>query len=140
VTSERRRLSCGERSFEDHGSESVDQVAKHFQEIEVQQVVSSQPQPTAPSTANRSQRSFRGCVVVYPRREILDPQGKAIAAALARLGFSAVETVRAGKSFEVELRAADRASAEMALAEMGRRLLANPITEDFSFELEEADA
>jgi phosphoribosylformylglycinamidine synthase len=79
-------------------------------------------------------------VVVYPRREILDPQGKAIAAALGRLGFSAVEAVRAGKSFEVELRAADRASAELALAEMGRRLLANPITEDFSFELEEADA
>ena len=102
--------------------------------------MSTQPNPTAPTAASGAQRSFRGRVVVYPRREILDPQGKAIAAALARLGFSAVEGVRAGKSFEVELHAADRAGAESALVEMGRRLLANPITEDFSFELEEADA
>jgi phosphoribosylformylglycinamidine synthase len=76
--------------------------------------------------------------VVYPRREILDPQGKAIAAGLARIGFSSVGAVRAGKSFEVELDAADRAAAERTVLEMGRRLLANPITEDFAFELEEA--
>jgi phosphoribosylformylglycinamidine synthase PurS subunit len=76
--------------------------------------------------------------VVYPRPEILDPQGKAIAAALARIGFSTVASVRAGKSFEVELDAADRPAAERTLLDMGRRLLANPITEDFVFELEEA--
>lgn len=76
---------------------------------------------------------------MYPRREILDPQGKAIAASLSRLGFVAIEAVRAGKSFEVELRAADRVAAERTLVEMARRLLANPITEDFAVELEEAE-
>ncbi|HUP22258.1 MAG TPA: phosphoribosylformylglycinamidine synthase subunit PurS [Thermoanaerobaculia bacterium] len=78
-------------------------------------------------------------MMVYPRREILDPQGKAIASALSRLGFATVEAVRAGKSFEVELRADDQAGAEHILSDMGRRLLANPITEDFWFELEEAE-
>ena len=42
-------------------------------------------------------------VTVYPRREILDPQGKAIGDALSRLGFQGVVSVRAGKSFEIEL-------------------------------------
>ena len=40
-------------------------------------------------------------VTVYPRREILDPQGKAIRDALSRVGFAGVEDVRAGKSFEI---------------------------------------
>jgi phosphoribosylformylglycinamidine synthase len=93
-----------------------------------------------PSTASVTGRRFRARVTVYPRREILDPQGKAIAAALARIGFSAIDGVRAGKSFEVELRAADRAAAERSVADMGRRLLANPITEDFWYELAEAGA
>ena len=85
----------------------------------------------------RLARRFRARVTVYPRREILDPQGKAIAAALERIGIGSIEAVRAGKSFEVELRAADRSGAERAVSDMGRRLLANPITEDFWYELAE---
>ena len=42
-------------------------------------------------------------VTVYPRREILDPQGKAIRDALSRVGFAGVDDVRAGKSFEISL-------------------------------------
>jgi phosphoribosylformylglycinamidine synthase len=99
--------------------------------------VSQQDTTTERSSSTEAPRRFRARVSVYPRREILDPQGKAIASALSRLGFSAVDAVRAGKSFDVELRVADRAGAEKTLVEMGRRLLANPITEDFSFELEE---
>ena len=45
-------------------------------------------------------------VTIYPRREILDPQGKAIRDALARVGFPDVEEVRAGKSFEIRLKVA----------------------------------
>jgi xanthine dehydrogenase small subunit len=46
---------------------------------------------------------MRARVTVYPRREILDPQGKAIRSALAGIGFDQVEEVRAGKSFEITL-------------------------------------
>ena len=51
-------------------------------------------------------------VTVYPRREILDPQGKAIRDALSRIGFAGVEDVRAGKSFEIALGTDDPEAAE----------------------------
>lgn len=78
---------------------------------------------------------MKAIVTVYPRREILDPQGKAIRDALGRIGFEGVEEVRAGKSFEIELAAADREVAGRMLEEMCRRLLANPVVEDYSIDL-----
>jgi phosphoribosylformylglycinamidine synthase PurS subunit len=74
-------------------------------------------------------------VTVYPRREILDPQGKAIRDALARVGFEDVEEVRAGKSFEIRLGHDDRERAEAQLREMCRKLLANTVVEDYTVEI-----
>jgi phosphoribosylformylglycinamidine synthase len=74
-------------------------------------------------------------VTVYPRREILDPQGKAIRDALSRVGFPGVEDVRAGKSFEIFLGTDDPAAAERQLREMCEKLLANTVVEDYSVEL-----
>ena len=74
-------------------------------------------------------------VTVYPRREVLDPQGKAIRNALARIGFAGVEDVRAGKSFEIELGTDDREAARRDLAKMCEKLLANTVVEDYSVEL-----
>ncbi len=78
---------------------------------------------------------MRARVTVYPRPEILDPQGKAIHQALQRIGIGEVEKVRAGKSFEIELRADDPAQARELLAEMCQKLLANTVVEDYEFEL-----
>ena len=78
---------------------------------------------------------MRAKVTVYPRREILDPQGKAISDALQRLGFSQVSDVRAGKSFEIELTAADVAAGEQAVRQMCQKLLVNPVVEDFAVEM-----
>ena len=74
-------------------------------------------------------------VTVYPRREILDPQGKAIRGALARAGFAEVEQVRAGKCFEIDLGLDDPARAEARLREMSAKLLANTVVEDYEIEL-----
>jgi phosphoribosylformylglycinamidine synthase len=74
-------------------------------------------------------------VTVYPRREILDPQGKAIRDALLRVGFPGVQDVRAGKSFEILLGTDDPAAAERQLREMCEKLLANTVVEDYSVEL-----
>ncbi len=74
-------------------------------------------------------------VHVFPRREILDPQGKAIADTLARLGFGEVSEIRAGKAFDIELEAESEEAASRRLDEMCRRLLANPIIEDFTWQL-----
>ncbi len=78
---------------------------------------------------------MRARVIVYPRREILDPQGKAISDALRRVGFATVQDVRAGKSFDIELEAADAASAEQLLRDMCKRLLVNSVVEDFEIEV-----
>ena len=77
--------------------------------------------------------------MVYPRREILDPQGKAIRDALARVGIEGVEDVRAGKCFEVRLDHEDRDQALRQLLEMCQKLLANPVVEDYSVEILDGD-
>jgi phosphoribosylformylglycinamidine synthase len=74
-------------------------------------------------------------VTVYPRREILDPQGKAIRGALARAGFAEVEQVRAGKSFEIDLGLDDPQQAGERLRQMCEKLLANTVVEDYEVEL-----
>ena len=74
-------------------------------------------------------------VTVYPRREILDPQGKAIRDALSRVGFPGVEDVRAGKSFEISLSSQDPEAANRELREMCEKLLANTVVEDYAVEL-----
>jgi phosphoribosylformylglycinamidine synthase PurS subunit len=74
-------------------------------------------------------------VTVYPRREILDPQGKAIRDALSRVGFPGVEDVRAGKSFEISLGTEDPRTADRQLREMCEKLLANTVVEDYSVEI-----
>jgi len=79
-------------------------------------------------------------VTVYPRREILDPQGKAIRNALERVGFAGVEDVRAGKSFEIRLGIDDPAEADRELRRMCEKLLANTVVEDYAVELLPAEA
>lgn len=81
---------------------------------------------------------MRAKVTVYPRREILDPQGKAIRNALRRGGFEEVAEVRAGKSFEIEIDADSEAAARDRLEQMCKKLLSNPIVEDYELELETA--
>lgn len=74
-------------------------------------------------------------VTVYPRREILDPQGKAIRAALARSGFGEVTEVRAGKSFELDLGDVDPQEAADRVAAMCEQLLANTVVEEYQIEV-----
>ena len=70
-------------------------------------------------------------VRVYPREGVLDPQGKAIAAALGRLGHGAVRDVRAGKVFFIEIAGNDAKAAEADARKMAEELLANTTIEGF---------
>ena len=81
---------------------------------------------------------FLARVYVTLKPTVNDPQGLTIRGALHSLGFADVESVRAGKYLEVRIAADDRAKAEEQLAEMCRKLLANPVIEDYRFELEDA--
>ena len=67
---------------------------------------------------------------------VLDAQGDTVKSALETLGFSGVEAVRIGKFMEVTLNSSTKDQAEAQVKDMCRRLLANPVIEDYTFELE----
>ncbi len=80
-------------------------------------------------------------VYVTPKHGILDPQGVAVERSLPALGFDGVSGVRVGKFIELQVAvpagtATDKARAEVD--EMCRKLLANPIIEDYTFTVDEA--
>ena len=78
-------------------------------------------------------------VYVTPKQGILDPQGAAVERSLPNLGFEGVSGVRVGKIIDLVI-ARDGLSREQATAEvddMCRRLLSNPIIEDYTFEITE---
>ena len=67
---------------------------------------------------------------------VLDPQGKAVERSLHSLGYQEVRDVRMGKYIEIELEASSREAAEARIREMCDKLLANPVIEDYRFEIE----
>ncbi|MBC8280929.1 MAG: phosphoribosylformylglycinamidine synthase subunit PurS [Chloroflexi bacterium] len=69
-----------------------------------------------------------------------DPQGVTVLSSLHRLGFDSAGDVRVGKYLLVNIDEADKAKAESAVTEMCQKLLANPVIEDFQFNLEEISA
>ncbi|MEE8336488.1 MAG: phosphoribosylformylglycinamidine synthase subunit PurS [Dehalococcoidia bacterium] len=64
-----------------------------------------------------------------------DPQGLTVVDGLKTLGFDGIDAVRVGKHIEVTLEAAGEAAADRAVTEMCDKLLANPVIEDFSFQV-----
>lgn len=73
-------------------------------------------------------------VTVYPRPEVLDPQGQAIQKALHRVGFDPVREVRAGRSFDVTLEMSDQGEARELLGRMCEKLLAQTVVEEYEIE------
>ncbi|MFC5998659.1 phosphoribosylformylglycinamidine synthase subunit PurS [Quadrisphaera sp. GCM10027208] len=72
----------------------------------------------------------RVVVDVMPKPEILDPQGKAVAAALARLGYGQFTGVRQGKRFELEVDGEVTDEHLAAARDAAATLLSNPVIED----------
>ncbi|WP_347040558.1 phosphoribosylformylglycinamidine synthase subunit PurS [Brachybacterium nesterenkovii] len=72
----------------------------------------------------------RVVVHVMPKPEILDPQGKAVAGALPRLGFDGISSVRQGKRFELEVDGTIDEAALARIREAAETLLSNPVIED----------
>lgn len=69
------------------------------------------------------------------RPSILDPQGKAVEHAIESLGVGPVSHVRIGKYVEFLVDEQDEAAARRATEDVCRRLLANPVMEDFVYDL-----
>jgi phosphoribosylformylglycinamidine synthase subunit PurS len=83
--------------------------------------------------------TFLARVYVTLKPTVNDPQGLTIRGALHSLGFTEVDSVRAGKYIELRLEAKDKTTAEKQVNEMCDKLLANPVIEEYRFEIEPAD-
>ena len=71
-------------------------------------------------------------VTVMPKQGVLDPQGQAVAGALAQLGFADVAEVRIGKRIELAIEGDDPAGQAEAMCE---KLLANALIEEYRVEV-----
>ncbi len=76
-------------------------------------------------------------MTVTRRADIADPQGTTIARALHQLGFDEVSAVRVDKLITLDVQDQDREALSARVDEMCRRLLANPVLEDFTVEVVE---
>ena len=83
---------------------------------------------------------FRLEIRVIPRPGLLDPEGKAIQHALQSLDYEQVHEVHVGKLLYLDVEASSSEEAREGAEAMCRRLLANPVTEDFEIEVHETTA
>lgn len=74
-------------------------------------------------------------IIITLKNGVLDPQGKAIEGALHGLGFEGVSDVRQGKEIELQLAETDEAAARAKAEEMCKKLLANPVMENYAIEI-----
>ena len=76
-------------------------------------------------------------VKVTLKKNILDPQGKAVLHAINEMKYGDVSDVRIGKFVEIEFKNGDRDSIKKEVDEICQKLLANPNMENYEFELED---
>jgi phosphoribosylformylglycinamidine synthase subunit PurS len=76
-------------------------------------------------------------VWVMMKSTVLDPQGQTIQHALASLGYANVQDVRQGKFFVLQLDGLSKQEAEKQVEKISRDVLANPVIEEFRFEVVE---
>ncbi|WP_110988187.1 phosphoribosylformylglycinamidine synthase subunit PurS [Acaryochloris thomasi] len=81
-------------------------------------------------------QTYQAKIYVTLRPSVLDPAGTAVQSGLSHMGHDNVEKIRIGKYVELTLTAADTRAAETQLDQMCDQLLANPVIENYRFELE----
>jgi phosphoribosylformylglycinamidine synthase len=74
-------------------------------------------------------------IYVTLKKGVLDPQGKAVQHSLESLGYKEVRDIRLGKYMEVKFGDIERDKADTKIKEMCEKLLANPVIEDYRFEV-----
>ncbi len=75
-------------------------------------------------------------IIITLRKSILDPQGKAIHHALESLEMNSILEVRIGKQIEMKIDVPNKEEAIMIAETACKKLLANPVMEDYSFQVE----
>ena len=79
---------------------------------------------------------FRAEIDIMPHKELLDPQGKAVAASLHKLNFESLEYARVGRHITLRFSAKSKDEATQHVEEACKKLLANAIMEGYTFEID----
>ncbi len=78
---------------------------------------------------------FQAEIDVMPKKEILDPQGKAVSGSMKNLGLSEIDNIRIGKHITLEIDAENAEAAHAKVEQACKSLLANLIMESYTFEI-----
>ena len=81
---------------------------------------------------------YQARVLVHLRPSVLDPAGEAAKGAAVRLGVDGINKLRIGKAVELEIDAPNEEEARRRIELLSDRLLANPVIEDWSLELQDS--
>jgi len=84
-----------------------------------------------------SQQTYQAHIYVTLRPSVLDPAGTAVASGLKQQGYAGVEDVRIGKYIQLTLNSETEELAQQQVHQMCDELLANPVIENYSFELQQ---
>ena len=79
---------------------------------------------------------FQAEIDVMPKKEILDPQGKAVTGSMKNLGLTEIHNVRIGKHISLEIEAENEETANSKVEQACKNLLANLIMESYSFKIQ----
>ncbi|HEX3384099.1 MAG TPA: phosphoribosylformylglycinamidine synthase subunit PurS [Mucilaginibacter sp.] len=82
-------------------------------------------------------KKFQAEIDVMPKKEILDPQGKAVTGSMKNLGLTEIHNVRIGKHISLEIEADSEATANAKVEQACKNLLANLIMESYHFSVKE---
>jgi phosphoribosylformylglycinamidine synthase PurS subunit len=82
-------------------------------------------------------KKFQAEIDVMPKKEILDPQGKAVTGSMKNLGLAEIHNVRIGKHISLEVEADNEATAHAKVEQACKNLLANLIMESYNFSVKE---
>jgi phosphoribosylformylglycinamidine synthase len=82
-------------------------------------------------------KKFQAEIDVMPKKEILDPQGKAVTGSMKNLGLNEIHNVRIGKHISLEIEADSEATANAKVEQACKNLLANLIMESYHFSVKE---
>ncbi|MFO7789220.1 MAG: phosphoribosylformylglycinamidine synthase subunit PurS [Bacteroidales bacterium] len=72
---------------------------------------------------------------VMPQKALLDPQGKTVNNLMHNLGYKSVKNLRIGKHIRFELEAVSEKDAKAIIEDTCKKVLANPVMEDYEFSL-----
>ena len=78
---------------------------------------------------------MKALIKVQLKNGILDPQGKAVNSALNHLGFEEIQDVRIGKLIEIKIDVEDKQKAIQMIEQACKKMLANPVIEDYTYDI-----